>query len=109
MIVFIYLCLITIAIDSVILAVTVTPYFYALTAVTLAMAVIIIVYRRSRLASLPRLEGWQLEQLDGMFEDEENQWGELTIHPDGKMEMEVFFLVDRGGGGYASRGKFLID
>jgi hypothetical protein len=55
------------------------------------------------------LEGWQLEQLDGMFEDEENQWGELTIHPDGKMEMEVFFLVDQGNGGYASRGKFLID
>jgi hypothetical protein len=55
------------------------------------------------------LEGWQLEQLDGMFEDEENQWGELTIYPDGKMEMEVFFLVDRGNDGYASRGKFLID
>jgi hypothetical protein len=55
------------------------------------------------------LEGWQFEQLDGMFEDEENQWGELTIYPGGKMEMEVFFLVDRGNGGYASRGKFLID
>ena len=44
-----------------------------------------------------------------MFENEENQWGELTIHPDGKMEMEVFFLVNQGDGGYASRGKFLID
>ena len=62
MIVFVYLCLITIAIDSVILGSTVTPYYYALTVMTLAMAVVMIVYRRSRLTTLPTLEGWQLGQ-----------------------------------------------
>jgi predicted phosphodiesterase len=57
------------------------------------------------------VQGWKIEQLDGMFDKntEENQWAELTIEPDGPLEVEMFFLVDRGAGGYASRGKFTID
>lgn len=57
------------------------------------------------------LQGWTIEQLDGMFDPdtEENQWGELTIAPDGTLEMEMFFLVDRGAAGYESRGRFRID
>lgn len=57
------------------------------------------------------LEGWNIEQLDGVFDPdlEEDQWAEITVHPDGQLEVELFFLVDRGAGGYASRGRFTID
>lgn len=64
-------------------------------------------------AGWPReqLEGWKFDQLAAMSdpETEANQWGEVTLNPDGTMEMEIFFLVDGGAGGYASQGKFPID
>jgi hypothetical protein len=57
------------------------------------------------------LEGWKIEQLDGMFDEETeaNQWAQITVRPDGPLEIEMFYLVDEGQGGYESRGKFLID
>lgn len=56
------------------------------------------------------LEGFRIEQLDFLAEaDEENQWAEVTVHPRGPIEVEMFFLVDRGAKGYASRGSFTID
>ena len=52
-----------------------------------------------------------MQQLDAMADEgaEQDQWAEITVHPDGRIEMEMFFLVDRGEGGYESRGKFVVD
>jgi hypothetical protein len=57
------------------------------------------------------LKGWAIDQLDAMTEKqtEENQWAEITVHPDGRIEVEMFFLVDRGASGFKSRGKFELD
>lgn len=58
-----------------------------------------------------QINQWKIEQLDAMTDadTEADQWGELTLHPDGTLEMEIFYLVDRGDGGYRSGGKFTID
>ena len=57
------------------------------------------------------IEDWNIEQLDGMFDEktEANQWAEITVSPDGPLEIEMFYLVDEGAGGYESRGKFTLD
>jgi hypothetical protein len=57
------------------------------------------------------IEGWTVEQRDAMTEKETeaNQWAEVTVHPDGRVELETFFLVDRGESGYESRGKFTLN
>lgn len=57
------------------------------------------------------LEGWTIEQLDAMTDKdtEANQWAEITVHPDRRVEVEMFFLVDRGEGGYRSGGKFGLE
>lgn len=54
------------------------------------------------------LEGWTIEQLDAMTDDERNQFVELRVSPEG-LEAEVFYLVDRGRGGIHAGGSFRVD
>ena len=48
------------------------------------------------------LEGWEVEQVDAMYEDDENQWAMLRFGPDGSVSLEMFFLVDKGEDGWRS-------
>jgi len=54
------------------------------------------------------LDGWTIDQLDAMTGEEQNQFAELRVTPDG-LEGEIFFLVDKGRGGTRSGGVFRMD
>ncbi|RKZ13095.1 hypothetical protein DRQ32_02330 [bacterium] len=58
-----------------------------------------------------QLAGWTIEQLEAMSDEdtEANQWGELTVGPEGRFDLEMFYLVDHGEGGIRSGGVTAID
>ncbi len=55
------------------------------------------------------LTGWQIEQLDAMLGRGANQWVELHLLGDGRIEAEVFYLLDEGREGARSEGPFEVD
>lgn len=55
------------------------------------------------------LGGWQIEQLDAMLGRGANQWVELHLLGEGRIEAEVFYLVEEGRGGARSDGRFEVD
>ena len=55
------------------------------------------------------LEGWKVEHLDAMLDDEENQWAELRVSAGGEIRGEIYFLVDHGKDGFRGGGEFRLD
>jgi len=42
------------------------------------------------------LDGWEITQQDAMLDDQQNQWAMLHVTPDGRLGLEMFYLVDKG-------------
>ena len=57
------------------------------------------------------LPNWQIQQRDGLFDedDDANQWVELRFDGQGPIELEVFVLDPEAPAGYASHSRFTID
>lgn len=54
------------------------------------------------------LDDWKIEQLDAMLGRGANQWVELVL-VEGRIEAEVFYLVDGGRSGVRSEERFVVD
>jgi hypothetical protein len=53
-----------------------------------------------RAAGWKNLEGWLIDQESPMLDEQENQWVELRVDPAGRIDLETFFLADKGREGF---------
>ena len=53
-----------------------------------------------RAAGWKNLDGWLVEQKSPMLDEQENQWAEIRVYPDGKIDLETFFLTNKGREGF---------